>query len=647
MITRPVRERDAETLIRSAQEGIADSGLSEVSLLSLSTSDFSGLSETVVGIQDSMIKDHTNLVLPSLRVDSVDEKLFDRVSNERPTSFTFAPEAGSQKLRDVINKNITEEDILRTARQAFASGVKNVKLYFMIGLPTETDEDLDELITLVQKIVRLSPRGGAQVNISISPFSPKCHTPFQWAGQISRDEINRRNDYLGHSLRRMKVKLGLRNPDVSYLEGVLGLGDEKLADVVERAWQLGSRYEGWTEHYQFSLWEQAFGDVGIDGESYIAEKDIDVPLPWDSVDHGVDKAFLQRDWRRALKARTLPDCRIEGPCYKCSACDGDIQHIFSQLEERQNSSGQEVDAPVESNTVSNTGSDEVMTAAPEPDFDFRNADPDNPGQELRKWQIWRQQAAAKCWYRVEFCKSGDMVFLGHLDFQRQLHLALRRSNLPAAYSKGYHPHPLIKFGPPLPVGVVGMRECFDIALEQQVPGWHEAMNKALPDGLRIARVMVVGTQTPKSIDRSVQRSDYLVNIPGPQEGGPTRGVVAAAVEKFISEPQVLVVKKRPKGDIEIDARALVPTGGLTLAPEATADGGSSLTICLLRSESGASLSVNDFLTALLGESLDDPGHCFTTRTGYFGHHTDGRWITPLEEVGESRLRYYLSSRMEG
>jgi radical SAM-linked protein len=646
MITRPVRERDAESLIRSAQEGIADSGLSEVSLLSLSTSDFTGLSKTVVGIQDSVIKEHTNLVLPSLRVDSVDEKLFERVSNERPTSFTFAPEAGSQKLRDVINKNITEEDILRTAGQAFDSGVKNVKLYFMIGLPTENDEDLDDLITLVGKIVRIAPRGGSQVNVSISPFSPKCHTPFQWAGQISRDEINRRNDYLARPLRKMKVKLGLRNPNVSYLEGVLGLGDAKLADVVERAWQLGSRYEGWTEHYHFPIWEQAFHDAGVDGDSYIAERDIHEPLPWDSVDHGVDKAFLQRDWRRSLKARILPDCRIEGPCYKCSACDGDIQHVFSQLEDLQKSSIQEVAAPVEGNPDSEADSGEMPKSVPEYDFDSRNEDPDKPGQELRKWQIWRQQAAAKCWYRVEFKKSGDMVFLGHLDFQRQLHLALRRSNLPAAYSKGYHPHPLIKFGPPLPVGVVGMRECFDIAMEQQVPGWHEAMNKALPDGLQIVRVMVVGTQTPKSIDQCVERSDYVVNIPGPHENGPTHDEVATAVANFTSTDKMLVVKKRPKGDIEIDARALVPTGGLSLAPEAADDGGSSLTICLLRSESGASLSVNDFLTALLGDSLDDPGHCFTSRKGYYGRHKDGRWITPLEEVGESRLRYYLSSRME-
>ncbi len=647
MITRPVRERDAQTLIRSAQEGIADSGLSEVSLLSLSTSDFTGLSETVVGIQDSMLKEHTNLVLPSLRVDSVDEKLFERVSNERPTSFTFAPEAGSQKLRDVINKNITEEDILRTARQAFDSGVKNVKLYFMIGLPTETDEDLDELIVLVEKIVRLAPRGGSQVNVSISPFSPKCHTPFQWAGQISRAEINRRNDYLGCALRPMRIKLGLRNPEVSYLEGVLGLGDEKLSNVVERAWQLGSRYEGWTEHYQFAIWEQAFYDTGVLGDSYIAEKDINEPLPWDGVDHGVDKAFLQRDWRRAIKARTLPDCRIEGPCYKCSACDGDIQHIFSQLEDLQKCPIEEVGALVEGKAAVAADNVKVNDSVVEIDFDPRNADPNNPGQELRKWQIWRQQTAAKCWYRVEFSKTGDMVFLGHLDFQRQLHLALRRSNLPAAYSKGYHPHPLIKFGPPLPVGVVGMRECFDIAFEQQVPGWHEAMNRALPDGLQIAKIRVVGTQTPKSIDKCVERSDYSVKIPGPREGGPTHDVVAAAVKNFISSEEVMVLKKRPKGDIKIDARALVPTGGLSLAPEVTDDDGSSLTICLLRSESGASLSVNDFLTALLGDSLDDPGHCFTTRTGYFGRHTDRRWITPLEEVGESRLRYFLSSRLEG
>ena len=172
------------------QEGIADAGLAEVSLLSLSTGDYTGLGETVVGIQTKMEGQRTNLALPSLRVDSVDEGLYEAISSERPSNFTFAPEAGSQRLRNVINKNVAEEDILKTSRQALESGVKSVKLYFMIGLPTETDEDLDELINVVTKVVGFAPRGGSQIHVSLSPFSPKAHTPFQWRDKLTAMKSN-------------------------------------------------------------------------------------------------------------------------------------------------------------------------------------------------------------------------------------------------------------------------------------------------------------------------------------------------------------------------------------------------------------------------------------------------------------------------
>jgi radical SAM family uncharacterized protein/radical SAM-linked protein len=643
MITRPVRERNPDDLVRAAVQGVAETGYSEVSLLSLSTSDFSGLSPTVAGIQDSLTDPHTNLVLPSLRVDSVDADLYERISSERPSNFTFAPEAGSQRLRNVINKNITEADIVSTARQAFASKVKSVKLYFMIGLPTETGEDLDELVALVEKVTATAPRGGSQIHVSISPFSPKAHTSFQWAGQISREEISNRNQYLGYELRRLGVKVSLREPEVSFLEGVLGLGDQALSQVVQEAWLRGARFDGWSEHFDFARWEEAFAQVGIDPDLYVAPRDPQVELPWASVDCGVTVDFLRKDWHRAQRAATLPDCRLEGSCYKCDACGAEIQHVFADLPEAP---------PVLSGTENDqsaTGS-EVPPAESGPSgavFDPRNADPDRPDQERRRWTVWRQQAAAKCWYRLEFSKTGDMAFLGHLDFQRQMQLALRRSGLPVAYSKGYHPHPLMKFGPPLPVGVVGLREFLDLAFECQVPGLADALNRTLPGGLRIHNAAVVGGQTPRSIDQIVQRFDYRVEIPGVRDGGPDQAVVQAALDEFLASDQRPFVKQRPKGDITIDARAIVPQGGIGLLDELGADGGCVMKFTLLRSESGASLSVHDFLAALLGDALSEPGHCAIARTGYYGQHTDGRWITPIEEVGETSHRFWLGRHMIG
>jgi len=656
MITRPVRERDAAALVQAAAEGIADSGYAEVSLLSLSTSDYTGLGETVAGIQDKLEGQRTNLALPSLRVDSVDEGLYSRISQEKPSSFTFAPEAGSQRLRDVINKNISEEDIVTTAQQAFAAGVKHVKLYFMIGLPTETNDDLDELVALVGKVVASAPRGGSQVHVSISPFAPKAHTPFQWAGQISRDEIDRRNQYLARPLRRMGVKVGLREPHTSFLEGILGLGDGGMSKVVVRAWELGARFDGWTEHFRIELWEQALAETGVDPATYLAERDPDAPLPWDTVDAGVDKSFLQRDWRRAVKERILPDCRLEGACYDCTSCDGDMVHIFSKLEalgDAEPRRGPAIPTKGREGTQERLGPLPTTPPAPAspgdegPGFDSRNADEADPAREARKWQVWRQQAAAKCWYRIQYEKSGDMVFLGHLDFQRQLHLALRRSGLPAAYSKGYHPHPLLKFGPPLPVGVVGLRECLDIALERQVPGWIEKVNRTLPPGLKILRDAVVGGQTPLSIDQIVTRMDYRVILPGSAEGGPATETVAAAVDAFLASKEWLHVRKRPKGDIELDARKLVSACEWEASNVTAAGDGPILRFSLNRIEMGASLPVHDFLTALLGDALPEPGHCAITRTGYYGRHADGRWLSPIEEVGEASLRYWMGRHMIG
>ncbi len=654
MITRPVRERDAGALVQAAAEGIADAGYDEVSLLSLSTGDFTGLGETVVGIQGKMEGKRTNLALPSLRVDSVDEGLYQAISRERPSNFTFAPEAGSQRLRDVINKNITEEDIVSTARQALESGVKSVKLYFMIGLPTETNEDLDELIALVGKVVGMAPKGGSQIHVSISPFSPKAHTPFQWSGQISREEIDRRNSYLGRHLRRMKVKVSLRAPETSFLEGMLGLGDQQLSGVVATAWRMGARFDGWTECFNFGTWEAAMSAEGVVAETYLAERDPEVDLPWATVDAGVDLDFLKRDWRRAQQERILPDCRIEGACYDCTSCSGDLLHVFAKLEALGDVPARRGPAIPSHGRGAVALKDDPRPVTPlrEPvakveseEFDPRNADPVETDQEAKKWRIWRNQAANKCWYRIEFEKSGDMVFLGHLDFQRQMHLALRRSGLPAAYSKGYHPHPLLKFGPPLPVGVVGLRECLDIALEHQVPGWIEKINRTLPAGLRILRSAVVGGQTPQSIDQMVKRFDYRVDIPGTDDGGIATAEVAAALDDFLASETWPFLRKRPKGDIQIDVRALVLAGGIGLETD-TADGyATRLRFSLTRSQTGATLPAHDFLTALLGEALPEPGHCRITRTGYYGRHTDGRWLSPIEEVGESSLRFWMEKHL--
>ena len=633
MITRPVRERDVALLVTAAEQGIARSGWDEISLLSLSTSDYSGLAAVVSGLAAASIGDFTNLVLPSLRVDSLAAGLYGQVSREAPANFTFAPEAGSQRLRDVINKQITAAEVLTGTERAFAAGAKGVKLYFMIGLPTETEDDLDAIVDLVREVVALAPRGGGQVTVSISPFAPKPHTPFQWAGQIPAQEIARRNGYLAQRLRKLRVKVSLRDPAVSRLEALLGIGDKRLAEVVLRAWLRGARFDGWTEQFAADIWDDALADAGVDVTDYLETRDTSATLPWDDVVAAVDRDFLAEDWQRSRAGELLDDCRLSGECYDCAACEGELDHLWATLPEAE-AAGKPTAA-----TGGGPGAEEEIVV-----FDPRNASRQDPARERRRWKIWRRQAAAKCWYRVEYEKQGDLRFLGHLDFQRQLRLALRRARLPVAYSQGYHPHALLKFGPPLPVGVSGRCELLDVAFRGETSGWERTLNRTLPPGLRILRSVVIGATVPRSIDQGIERLDYRIELPPPSAQGPARSEVVACCERFLASEHWPYARRRPKGDVEVDARALVPDGGLTVVT--TAGPGTILQISLLQDAGGASLPVHDFLAAVCGDLLPAPQLCWIQRTGCYGLTTDGRWQTPFEEVGVHGRRFWLRRKIQ-
>ena len=552
-------------------------------------------------------------------MDSVDADLHARIGRERPTSVTFAPEAGSQRLRDVINKQIGEDEILEAARQAFKSGVKRVKLYFMIGLPTETNDDLDALVALVGRMIGLAPRGGSQVTVSVSPFAPKAHTPFQWAGQITRAEIDRRNQYLARRLRRLGAKVSLREPQVSFLEGVLGLGGADLADVVEAAWRDGARFDGWDEQFDFGRWERAFEACGVDADALVAPRQPGAPLPWDTVLGPVDGAFLEREWELALDGEVTPDCRLEGPCTACAACDGPLQHIAA--------------SPAVATAVA-APADAVAPPATE------------TAEEDPRWRFWRERASAKIWCRLEFAKAGRLVFLGHLDFQRLLHMALRRSGLPVAYSKGYHPHPLVKYGPPLPVGVAGEHEVLDLAMQWIEPRWQDRLAAAMPDDLTLVRGIVVGSVTPPSIENRAERLDYRIVLPSPDAGGPDAATADAAVKTFLAAGNWPWTRRRPgKPDVNVDARRLVPPEGLrwTTPPEGAEPG--VLHLSLVREAGGAGLPVHEFLAALFGASLPEPRWCAVTRTGMLGCDETGRWLSPFAEIEAAQRRTWLQAHM--
>lgn len=320
IIYRPVRERSIDRIKDIAVKQLANTGHEELSLLSLSTSDYSHFEDLVERLMNFCEKENISLSLPSLRLDSFSFKALERIQRFKKTSLTFAPEAGTQRLRDVINKGITDSDIYDAARQAIELGWKRIKLYFMIGLPTETLDDLDGIALIAENIMSMYKESGKKgrfnITVSVSNFVPKAHTPFQWAGQITKEDMRKRHDYLSSKLKIKGVKFAYHDDAVSFLEALLARGDRKIFDVIYLAHKNGAKLDGWTEHFDISRWNEAIREAGIDPEFYISrERDADEVFPWDVIDSSVSKSFLRSEWEKAMKGEVTKDCR-EG-CVGC------------------------------------------------------------------------------------------------------------------------------------------------------------------------------------------------------------------------------------------------------------------------------------------------------------------------------------------
>lgn len=328
MVYRPVRERTADDIVRDALGGLACTGYDEVSLTSLSSADHSQLEEVLRRLSRRLAGTGTSLSLPSLRVDAFSVEMARLIGGGKKTGLTFAPEAGTQRMRDVINKNVTEEDLLETVRRAFTAGWRRVKLYFMIGLPSETDDDVAGIGAMVQRVLAEAKaatppaqRGSVRMSVSVSTFVPKTNTPFQWDAQIPLEEVRRRQGILRESMPHKGVDLHWHDANVSFLEGVIARGGRGLADVIETAWRQGARFDAWTERFRLQTWLDAFEAVGFDPEDVAnRERTLDEPLPWDHISAGVSRAYLVRERKRALAGKTTPDCSFTG-CTGCDVCD--------------------------------------------------------------------------------------------------------------------------------------------------------------------------------------------------------------------------------------------------------------------------------------------------------------------------------------
>ena len=322
---RPVRKKSPEVLYRQAVETLNRSGINEITVSSLSTSDYRGLKELTDLLIPYCARNRVNLSVPSLRADNFSQELMEKLQTLRKSGLTFAPEAGTQRLRDAINKNVTEEEILRSCRTAFSGGWSTVKLYFMLGLPTETDEDVLGIADLAEKVYQAwkettpNPRRGVTITVSTAWFVPKPHTAFQWEPQITMEEYQRRVKLLRDNMRGRSIKYSWHDSQTSFLEAVFARGDRRVADVIEEAWRQGAKFDSWSEYFDFDRWMAAFETCGVDPHFYANRtREKDEVLPWSVTSVGVSDKFLWRERERAYEAKITPDCRVQ-----CTGCGAD------------------------------------------------------------------------------------------------------------------------------------------------------------------------------------------------------------------------------------------------------------------------------------------------------------------------------------
>jgi len=332
MITRPVRERPPEQIRRMVRDGLESSGYEDVSLLSLSSADYSDAEGLVRGIMDDCGDRRISLSLPSLRVDAFGVGIASEVSRVKKTGLTFAPEAGTWRMRRVVNKLISEDDLYAAVEAAYANGWKRMKLYFMIGLPTETDEDVLGIAELGRNVVEIGKRHvkGASATMSVGGFVPKAHTPFQWFGQDQPDALARKIALLKDATRRTRAQLRWHDPSATTAEGLMSRGDRRLGPVIEHVWRAGGVFQEWGEHFSLDLWRAGMHAHGLDIESTVHRtRDDQEVFPWEHVSAGLRREFLWDEWQEALAANVLEDCRWT-PCYDCGVCtDFGIEHLVA------------------------------------------------------------------------------------------------------------------------------------------------------------------------------------------------------------------------------------------------------------------------------------------------------------------------------
>lgn len=540
---RPVRERNVDTLKEYALTMLRNTGHEEVSLSSLSSSDYSRLPELIDFLIEECSKEHINISLPSLRIDAFSLDVMSKVQDIKKSSLTFAPEAGSQRLRNVINKGLTEEVILKGATMAFEGGWSRVKLYFMLGLPTETEEDIRGIAELSNKIAAVyfdtvpkekRGQGSVQIVASTSFFVPKPFTPFQWAPQCTSEQFVDKayltRKAISEQLNQKRIKYNWHEADASVMEGVLARGDRRLCKVIEEVYRKGGCFDAWSEYYDHNLWIDTIKACGLDVAFYTSRpRDLEEIFPWDFIDCGVTKEFLKREWKKAQEEQISENCKL-----KCQGC-GAARYGGGICTEPKGCEP----APLETQQS-------PKQSLPQP----------FPDQEQLHRQMTSQEKARTIRLRIKFSKHGNIRFIGHLDVMRYFQKMIRRAGIDVAYSAGFSPHQIMSFAAPLGVGLESNGEYMDLEVYSltscqdicdrlnavSVPGIRVTGITELPEGTRNAMASVAAAEYTVSFVENREPSEQFMDK------------ISSSIEHFKDRKEILITKEGKKGLRQVDIR---------------------------------------------------------------------------------------------
>ena len=573
MIYRPVRQRSVADLVNQAELNIRATGYDEISLVSLSTSDYSDLNPLMDGLHSRLAEKMVNISFPSLRPEKFTSEVAKYAKGVRKSGLTLAPEAGCQRLRDVINKTTTAEDLLRAVDLAFREGWNLVKLYFMIGQPTENDTDLVGIVTLVKKVSELARfHKGKRLNVSISPFVPKSVTPFQWVAQDSIDEINRKLDFLCSEIKNRNTKLSWRDAEVAAIEGVVARGDRRISRVIKRAWQLGAKFDGWSELFNFEYWHQALSDNGLDLAQLMKGFKTDAVLPWDHIDKGITKKFLKDEYDRSLGRQVTLDCR-DGSCNRCGLMG---QKACKEIINSESDTNKAVE--IEADSLDNaTNHDRAVTLKSNADIKERVA-------------------------RVKYRRGNEVMFLSHLDMLRMFERAMRRAEIPLVYTAGFNPRPKISYSPPLATGFTSDAEYFDVHYES--PDYFDIathLSAELPQGVEILKVKSLFSKS-KSLSALINRSGYSIRF-----DDITQNDLETRISTILGREEIIVerVRNGKKGKKQVNIRPFI-------AEMITKDGGVDLQ---LNMDNGHSARIDEILYLLFEGKARQVKSARVNRTG--------------------------------